>query len=222
MATREPLGTRGPLFELIRGATESAFAVRSDVPEALAARIGALVQDEPLGTELEPPRHAAEYRALLTPFSRTEWPGSRLQQNLGLAFEFPEMEEETRALDSTQIVEIHDEARLMRHFTGWIPGELAAGRTPAFAILDEEGHALSVCFCARRSEEAAEAGLETAQAYRRQGYGARVTAAWARAVRKSGRIPLYSSLAENSASRAVAAKLKLRHYATDWSISVKS
>jgi len=47
----------------------------------------------------------------------------------------------------------------------------------------EDGHAVSVCFCARRSEKAAEAGLETAEAYRGRGFGPQVTVAWALAVR---------------------------------------
>jgi hypothetical protein len=34
------------------------------------------------------------------------------------------------------------------------------------------------CFCARRSDIAAEAGVETAEAYRGRGYGQRVTVTW--------------------------------------------
>jgi len=49
------------------------------------------------------------------------------------------------------------------------------------------------CFCARRSDAAAEAGLETAEAFRGRGFGPRVTAAWAWAIRATGRIPLYST-----------------------------
>jgi hypothetical protein len=46
-----------------------------------------------------------------------------------------------------------------------------------------------------------------------------VTAAWAQAVRKSGRIPLYSCSWSNAASLAVAAKLGLVPYASDFNLS---
>ena len=81
------------------------------------------------------------------------------------------------------------------------------------------GYPVSVCFCAtRNSEFAIEAGLETAAAFRRRGFGARVTAAWASAIRASGRIPLYSTSWNNPASLAVARKLGLIPYASDWSV----
>lgn len=96
-------------------------------------------------------------------------------------------------------------------------GEIVQGRSPAMAIV-EDGYPVSVCFCARRSHEAAEAGLETAEAYRGRGYGPRVAAAWALAVRASGRIPLYSTSWNNAASLAVARKLGLIVYASGWSL----
>ncbi|MHC5544420.1 GNAT family N-acetyltransferase, partial [Singulisphaera rosea] len=63
------------------------------------------------------------------------------------------------------------------------------------------------------------AGLDTAPAYRRRGYALRVTAAWADAVRSSGRIPLFSTSWENAGSLGVARALGLRVYATDWSVA---
>src|SRR6185436_13781001 len=83
----------------------------------------------------------------------------------------------------------------------------------------EHGQAVSVCFCARRSDVAAEAGLETAAAFRGRGLAARVTAAWALAIRASGRLPIYSTSWSNHASLAVARKLGLAACASDWSLS---
>ena len=83
----------------------------------------------------------------------------------------------------------------------------------------ENGDPVSICFCARRSGVAAEAGVQTAEAYRGRGYGADVTAAWALAIRTSGRIPLYSTSWTNHASLAVARKLSLVAYASSWSLS---
>ena len=82
----------------------------------------------------------------------------------------------------------------------------------------EDGHPVSICFCARRSEVAAEAGVETVERYRGKGFGSRVTAAWALAIRASGRIPLYSTSWTNHASLAVARKLSLIPYAGSWSL----
>ncbi|MGH8678990.1 MAG: GNAT family N-acetyltransferase [Burkholderiales bacterium] len=105
---------------------------------------------------------------------------------------------------------------LERSFRGWTAAEIP-GRSPILAVIDG-GYPVSVCFCARTSEAAAEAGVETAAAFRGRGFGPRVTAAWAVAIRASGRIPLYSTSWSNAASLAVARKLGLVQYASDWSL----
>jgi RimJ/RimL family protein N-acetyltransferase len=85
------------------------------------------------------------------------------------------------------------------------------------AIVD--GVAVSACFCARLTARAAEAGVETVEAYRGRGYAPAVVAAWAHAVRAIGRIPLYSTSWDNLASQAVARKLGLIQYGTDLSLA---
>jgi predicted GNAT family acetyltransferase len=82
----------------------------------------------------------------------------------------------------------------------------------------EHGYPVSVCFSARRSRVAAEAGVETAAGFRGRGFGSRVTAAWALVVRASGRIPLYSTDWSNEPSLALARELGLVAYAADWSV----
>ncbi len=131
----------------------------------------------------------------------------------GPAFTFPD------ALSRpTDVVVVEDERLLERNFRGWVVGEIAAGRSPVLAIV-EDGYPVSVCFCARRSDAAAEAGLETAEAFRGRGFGPRVTAAWALAIRATGRVPLYSTAWTNDASLSVARKLGLVAYASTWSLS---
>jgi len=106
---------------------------------------------------------------------------------------------------------------LERNFRGWVADEIP-WRSPIVAVMDS-GCPVSVCFCATRaSENTVEAGLETAAPFRGRGFAPRVTAAWAAAIRASGRIPLYSTSWTNDASRAVARKLGLKQYAIDWTI----
>jgi hypothetical protein len=202
VATREPGGTRGPMFALIRSATRCAWAVRADAPAALARELDRLARQEPPASDLaSEPVQADAYRALV---------GGDV--TFGPAFAFPPL-----GTGQGEVVEIRSEDLLAHHFRGWIPGEIEAGREPVFAVV-EAGHPVSICFCARRSAVAAEAGVETAPAFRGRGYGARVTAAWAAALRASGLLPLYSTSWKNQPSLAVARKLRLVAYASDWSL----
>jgi predicted GNAT family acetyltransferase len=116
------------------------------------------------------------------------------------------------------IVRIDDERALQRNFRGWQLGEIGAGRAPVMAVI-EEGYPVSICFCARSSDNAAAAGLATAEGFRGRGFGVRVTAAWALEIRASGRVPLYSAAWTNAASLAVTRKLGLTPYASFWSVS---
>ena len=219
VSTREPHASRGPIFALVRGPRACAWAVRVDVAPALAATFDRLAATEPPVTDLAtPPRHAARYRALARQHAAaaTGAPAA-LHLFSGPAFTFPAASPVPHQPDDA-IVSIDDERLLAQHFSGWIPGEIAAGRGPLLARL-VDGVPVSICFCARRSDVAAEAGLETAPSFRGRGYAAHVTAAWAAAVRAGGRIPLYSTAWDNQASQAVARKLALIAYAGTWSLS---
>ena len=113
---------------------------------------------------------------------------------------------------------VHDRLAPPDHaFRGWLDSEIPAC-SPIVAVMDG-GYPVSVCFCAtRNSAPAVQAGLETAAAFRGRGLAPRVTAAWACAIRSAGRIPLYSTSWSNAASLAVARKLDLVQYASDWSL----
>lgn len=204
VSTREPQASHGPLFSIIRSATECVWAVRDDVPQPIAEQIAALASQEPPIRDLRAePVHALKFLSLTT--GRHGFSGP--------AFTFPDQ------LDPPAgVVQVDDERLLARHFSGWVPGEIAAGRTPVFAAV-EEGSPVSICFCARSSNTAAAAGLETAAAFRGRGHGSRVTAAWALAVRSGGRMPLYSAAWDNAASLGVARKLGLTAHASFWNVS---
>lgn len=213
VSTREPEATRGPLFILVRGVSSCAWAVRADVPADVAREIGRLARDEPPASDFRhAPVYADRYVSLLGDRIGPP-PATKFSESDGPAFEFPDSPNQVG-----DVIVIEDERLLEPNFRGWISGEIRAGRSPLLAIV-EDGHPVSICFCARRSEVAAEAGVETAESYRGRGFGPRVTAAWAAAIRASGRIPLYSTSWTNHASLAIARKLKLIPYASSWSLS---
>jgi hypothetical protein len=204
LSTREPHATRGPLFTIIRSTTACAWAVRDDVPGDVAEEIASLARGEPHTGDLQSaPLYAARYLSLTSGHLGFSGP----------AFIFPDVLQTT-----SDVFVVDDERSLERNFRGWKIGEIAAGRAPVLAIA-EEGYPASICFCARRSDVAAAAGVETVASSRGRGFAPRVVAAWALAVRSTGRVPLYSSAWTNVASLAVARKLRLVPYATFWSVS---
>ena len=117
-----------------------------------------------------------------------------------------------------EVVEISpSNAHLLSPEVAWLADELNV-RAPVMAMV-VDGASASVCFSARSSRDASEAGVETLPEHRGRRYAGAVTAAWAAAVRRQGRIPLYSTSWTNHASRRVAARLGLTQYATDFHIT---
>lgn len=201
VSTREPAPSRGPLFCLIRGHAECVWAIHEAVCGEIAGRLEFLACDETPGIDLRSaPRNAGLYQSLLA---------GRVES--GPTFCFPESLAEVSGL-----VSIDDLDLLQLNFEGWSVEEIP-GRKPMLAVI-EDGQAVSICFCARRSEIAAEAGLETATKWRGRGYAVSVTAAWAQAVRSCDLFAMYSTSWSNSASRSVARKLGLLETANHWSL----
>lgn len=203
ISTREPSPSPAPGFALIRTATDCAWAVRADVPINVAEQLVLLAQEErPVSDLRAAPLNADRYLSLL--------PGIVTS---GPAFTFPESIPEF-----SDVAAVEDVRLLQSSVSGWPDDELP-GRSPVMAVI-RSGQVISVCFCARRSHAAAEAGVETQAAFRGQGLALRVTAAWAQAVRNSGRLAIYSTSWSNKSSLAVARKLGLNACASasDWSI----
>ena len=200
--TRELEPSPGPVFSLIRGTASCTWAVRADVAKGVADELDELAREEPPESDFRmAPMHVARYVSLVK---------GRIDS--GPSFVFPEA-----IAEPSGTVCVDDVALLDHHFSGWRASEIPEC-APIVGVV-ENGHAVSVCFCARRSDVAAEAGVETAVEFRGRGLGPRVTAAWALAVRGSGRVPLYSTSWTNEASLAVARKLGLVAYASTWSVS---
>lgn len=65
-------------------------------------------------------------------------------------------------------------------------------REPCYMVI-EDNKAVSVCFSARNTDRAAEAGIETLEEYRGKGYAIAVASAWLAAVHVLGKVALYST-----------------------------
>ncbi len=129
----------------------------------------------------------------------------------GPAFAFPSH------LDRfANVVLVRDINLLRRSFGGWTEEELPK-RSPIVAVFEDNKPA-SICFCARVSEMAAEAGVETAPEFRGYGLAGIATSAWAAEIRESGRTPVYSTSWNIKPSLVVARKLGLVACASYWSI----
>jgi RimJ/RimL family protein N-acetyltransferase len=86
------------------------------------------------------------------------------------------------------------------------------GREPLFGTI-RDGRLLSIAHSSRRTLEACELGIETLPAARRQGYALAATILWTHAVLGENLVPIYSALAENAASLALAAAAGYRIFA---------
>jgi hypothetical protein len=212
-STREPDATHGPLFTIMRGASSCAWLLHADVPDDAASAIERLARDEPPTTDFRaPPVNAERYLSILAP--RVASDEKKMRESDGPAFVFSS----AGAVDEPEgIVLVDDERALEKNFRGWKLGEIAAGRSPVCAIVDD-GAPVSICFCARKSDDAAVAGVDTTASHRGRGLAPRVVSAWANAVARSGRVPFYSTAWTNHASLAVARKLALVAHASSWSL----
>lgn len=95
---------------------------------------------------------------------------------------------------------------------------LKSGELGPWAVGLIDGQIVAICFCARLTDRAAEAGVWTDPRHRGQGHAAAVTAAWASQVRATGRYAFYSTSADNLSSQRVAARLSLRPIGWIWQI----
>lgn len=179
-----------------------------DVSAELTAQLEAVPRQAPAVTELtEAALPLQSLRELLQL-------GDKLPAySSGPAFRFPDVIR--RAAEATLITP-DNAGVLLPHFP-WTATELPY-RLPCAAVV-VDGVAVAMCCSSRNTAHAAEAGVDTIEAFRGRGYAAAVTATWAQAVRASGRIPFYSTWWENHASRGVARSLGLVQFAVEASIA---
>jgi predicted GNAT family acetyltransferase len=204
----EPQGAAAPRFFLGRTREGNIWRLRADLPSRLARELEAIAAKEPVATDLQAaPVFYERYCDLLTAHKEIH------SIYAGPAYVFP-----TEIAPPEKVVRISaSNSVLLQRGFGAAAAEEFEARSPCVVVV-EEGMAVCICFSSRITPRVAEAGVETLEPYRRRGYAARAVAGWALAVRERGRLPLYSTSWENTASQAVAGKLGLRLYGVDLSI----
>lgn len=197
-----------PRFFLGRTIAGNVWRFRSDVPQHVVSTLEALCRDEPVSTDLprEPVRREALVRVLEShaPVA-TIWAGP--------AYGFAHV-----AAPTATCVAISEANSSLLHsgFESWL--EDVPHRQPFVAVV-ERGRAASLCASVRITDVAHEAGVETLPPQRRRGHAVHAVAAWARAVRQTGALPLYSTSWDNLASQGVAGKLGLSLYGVDFHVA---
>jgi RimJ/RimL family protein N-acetyltransferase len=207
----EPGGTGVPAPRLFLGRTPrgNLWRFRADLPERLCQELGVLCANEPVVDYKfnEPPRHLAALVRLLEEDAPVQ------EISSGPAYQFTEQGRSSRPLlivteQNAEVLQGGFE-KLLEELPTWQP----------FVALVEENRARAVCRSVRITPEAHEAGVETLPDFRGKGYAQEVVAEWAQRVRETGAVPLYSTSWENTASQAVAQKLKLKAYGADFQLT---
>ncbi|MFE5321497.1 kasugamycin N-acetyltransferase AAC(2')-IIb [Paenibacillus sp. NPDC056579] len=197
-----PPAPRFFLGRTIEGTTVCRF--RHDVPDPLVERLNILCAGEPIVRDFHTkPKQFETYMELLQ--------GEKF--TMGPCFLIPD-----KIAPLVQVVSITRDNISEINLDGfeWLASEIDYVQ-PCMAIVCE-GRAVSICQSVRISPRAHEAGLETLEAFRGRGYAANVVAGWAMAMRKMGRIPLYSTSSDNVSSQRVAKKCALEFYGVNFSI----
>lgn len=207
LQTNEPRAAeRRPAPSFLLGRTMGGHVVRfgATVPDVLMRQLEAIIDRQPPVGDL----HAAPAALAAVREALAQHAPITVEES-GPAYRFPDS-----IIPPAEAIRLTDANReLVRATYPWLHDELADW-WPCFAVV-RDGAAVSVCFSARITARAAEAGVETLPDFRGRGYAAAVTGAWGAAVRASGRIPLYSTTWENRASQGVARCVGLIMFGAD-------
>jgi len=212
VSLRQPRSGAGgpPRFFMGRWHGGNVWLFRDDIPDDLTRELEKLCRSEPSTKDLmRPPRVASAIRGAL------EGHGPITREYRGPAYLIPEG---TQAPTDAVLITAETSRTLEAGFPWMLPhltADVDIGPVTAAVV---NGSAASICYCARLSPFAAEAGVETLDEMGGRGYATAAVAAWASAVRRVGLLPLYSTSWENVASRRVAEKVGAVCYGEDWEI----
>jgi RimJ/RimL family protein N-acetyltransferase len=199
-----------PRFFMGRSKEGNLWRFHHDLPEAVRLELDALCRLEPTVTNLElETTQAKEIRAVL------EAHAPITSEYRGPAFWLPESPSKPRV--ATLVTE--ENAHVLERNFPWKVTSRNSFRTGPLAATVVDGDAVSICCCARLTDSAAEAGVDTVESERGHGHAVRAIATWAAIIRARNLEPLYSTSWDNMASRAVARKLGAVQYGENWSIA---
>lgn len=213
LAVRDPSQPAPRLF-LQRSAGAVAFRLRAGLPEGLASELANLVRLEPPAPPGAPLVQAAAIQACL---GDSHAPGGGPVYALTSAGTLPFDPALVRSGSEA------GDALTRRWRLEGLPRSLSdLGFTdaddlwPPWVARLQGDEIVALCQSARLSDQGAEAGVITDPAFRRQGFGAQVTRAWAGHPDLAGRTLYYSTAHANTASQALAGRLGLTKVAEDW------
>ena len=194
-----------PRFFLGRTREGNVWRFRKDLPTEILVKLDELAASEPVSSRFnDNPVHFKDYQRILETHSRVSsiW--------IGPAYRFPYRIKQ----HENEVIQIQkNNSHYMEK--GFADSIADLEKSQPFIALIKDGIAVSICCSARAIEIAAEAGVETLEYYRGKGYAVEVVSMWARKIRESGRIPLYSTSLTNQASLKVAGKLHMKQYGAD-------
>lgn len=207
VATRDPAPRPAPRLHLGRSREGNVWATRRDLDPARDAALHRLCEAEPAlarSDACDAPACRARVLELLAPVAAEAG---------GPCYVLPErLPRDDRARE----IEASERGAWSEAFP-WLAAEFEAVAPVAIAFA---GRPAAICHAPRGlTPFAAEAGVETLAPFRRRGLAAAAVACWARAVQRSGRLALYSTSWENTASQALARRLGARRYGETWQVS---
>ena len=199
-----------PRFFMGRTRQGNIWRFRHDLPDALVTTLESYCRAEPAWSDVgAPPKCYAAIRAALHAHAQVT------DEYRGPAY-YPDANAAPTDMQAVVLTEA-DTPMLQRHFAWKKITQPDYDLGPTTAVL-EDGVAVSICFCSRVIDVAAEAGVYTVEAARSKGYARAVVAAWVPAVWATGHIPLYGTSWDNAASQRIANRLGMQCYGEDWSI----
>ena len=203
----EPETDQAPVLHVCIGSGQVVFRHRAGLPEEWLRNITSRIEHVDANDELSINELASALRHAACEL------GDAVQIESGPAFYIPR-----NALEIADVIEVSQEncAVLDAHFE--YTREHIEDLQPCTARMID-GKAVAICRTVRKGEYALECGVDTVPQYRMKGFGSQTVIAWANKVWAEGLVPCYSTQWENKASLAMAGKLGMIRYATDFSIA---